>query len=139
MAEIPPPVAPVVNKIDNYNTKPTVFDGERFDYWKDKIRIFFLGHNVDLCDMVVYGYKHPIDPSGIKIETRVMNEQHKKYYKNHHQERTILLNAISYNEYEKITNRDTTKSIFDSLKMTHKGNAQVKETKTLALIQILGR
>lgn len=46
-----------------------------------------------------------------------------------------MLNAIQYSEYEKITNRGTTKSIFDSLKMTHEGNAQVKETKVLALIQ----
>ena len=47
----------------------------------------------------------------------------------------ILLNAISYTEYEKITNKETAKSIFDSLQMTHEGNAQVKETKALALVQ----
>ena len=38
-------------------------------------------------------------------------------------------------EYENITNRDTTHDIFDSLKRSHEGNAQVKETKALALIQ----
>lgn len=45
------------------------------------------------------------------------------------------MNAISYSEYEKFTNRDTTKSIFNSLKMTHEGNSQLKETNALALIQ----
>lgn len=46
-----------------------------------------------------------------------------------------MLNVISYTAYEKITNRDSVKSIFDSLKMTHEGNKQVKEIKALALIQ----
>lgn len=63
-----------------------------------------------------------------------MTYQQNKDYKNHHKARTILLNAISYTEYEKITNIDFAKSIFDSLRMTHEGNAQVKETKALALI-----
>ena len=35
----------------------------------------------------------------------------------------------------KASNKDFTKSIFDSLRMTHEGNAQVKETKALTLIQ----
>ena len=46
-----------------------------------------------------------------------------------------MLNAISYTEYEKITNRETAHNIFESLKMTHDGNLQVKETKAMALIQ----
>ena len=64
-----------------------------------------------------------------------MTDQQKKDFKNHHKARTILLNVISYTEYEKITNIDSSKSIFDSLRMTHEGNAQVKETKALTLIQ----
>ena len=64
-----------------------------------------------------------------------MTDQQKKDYKNHHKARSILLNVISYTEYEKITNIDTSKSIFDSMRMTHEGDAQVKETKALGLIK----
>lgn len=46
-----------------------------------------------------------------------------------------MLNAISYTEYEKITNKDIAKSIFDSLRMIREGNTQVKETNALSLIQ----
>ena len=59
----------------------------------------------------------------------------KKDFKNHHKARSILLNVISYMEYEKITNRDYAKSIFDSLRMTHERNAQVNEINSLTLIQ----
>lgn len=85
--------------------------------------------------MAVDGYVHLIDESDNKMEIRVMIDQQKKDYKNHHKVKTILLNSISYTEYEKITNRDTSKSIFDSMRTTHEGNAQVKETKALALIK----
>ena len=44
------------------------------------------------------------------------------------------LNLKSVTTYENITDRETAKYIFDSLQMTHEGNAQVKETKALALI-----
>lgn len=133
MVALLPPAA-LVNDRDHYNAKPPIYDGDRFDYWKNRIECFFLGHSVDLWDMVFDGYTHPIDASGNKIERRMMMEQQKKHYKNNHKARTILLKDISYSEYEKITKRDIAKSIFDSLRMTREGNAQVKETKALALI-----
>src|ERR1044072_6218720 len=123
------------NKDNNYNAKPPIFDGEKFDYWKDRIESFFLGFDVDLWDIVVEGYEHPKDAVGKIVSKSQMTEAQKKKFQNHHKARTILLNAISYAEYEKITNKETAKSIFDSLQMTHEGNNQVKETKALALIQ----
>ena len=81
------------------------------------------------------GYTHPIDSEGNKIDRKIMDRQQKAYFKNHHRARNIFLNVISKMEYEKITNRDTAHDIFESLKMTHEGNAQVTETKSLALIQ----
>ena len=65
--------------------------------------------------MVVDGYNHRVDAAGKKIARSTMSDQQKKDYKNHHKVITILLNAISYTEYEKITDRETAKSIFDSL------------------------
>lgn len=56
--------------------------------------------------MVVDGYIHPVDSSGNKVERRVIMKQLKKDYKIHHKVRTILLNAISYTEYEKIINKE---------------------------------
>jgi hypothetical protein len=46
-----------------------------------------------------------------------------------------LPNSISYTEYEKIRNRDSTKVLFDSLRLTHEGNQLVKKTKALTLIK----
>ena len=81
------------------------------------------------------GYTHPTDSEGNKTDRKIMDRQQKVDFKNHHRARNIFLNAISKVEYEKITNRDTTHDMFESLKMTHEGNAQVKKSKALALIQ----
>ena len=45
---------------NSYN-KPHVFDGEDFEYWKDRLEIFFLGHDSGLWDVVLDGYKYPTD------------------------------------------------------------------------------
>ena len=123
------------NDKDKYSAKPPMFDGEKFDYWKDKIENYFMAYDFDLWDTVVDGYSHPVDEIGVKIARSAMTDAQKKAYKNHFKARSILLAAISYTEYEKITDKETAKSIFDSLQMTHEGNTQVKETKALALIQ----
>jgi predicted house-cleaning NTP pyrophosphatase (Maf/HAM1 superfamily) len=120
---------------DHYSAKPPIFDGEKLDYWNDRIESFFLGFDADIWDIVVDGYTCPVNSHVVKILRDEMSVDQKKKFKDHYRARTILLNAISYEEYEKITNRESAKSIYDSLRMTHEGNAQVKETKALALVQ----
>lgn len=72
--------------------------------------------------MIVDGYTYPMNPSGDNLDRRKTSETQKKDNKNHYISRTILLNVISYTEYENITNKDSTKFIFDSLRMTREGN-----------------
>src|SRR3954453_13723940 len=123
------------NNGNNGYTRPPVFDGENFEYWKDKLESYFLGLDGDLWDLLMDGYEHPVNATGVKLTRQEMNDDQKKLFRNHHKCRTVLLNAISHAEYEKISNRETAYDIYESLKMTHEGNAQVKETKALALIQ----
>ena len=52
---------------DRISGKPPVFDGENFDYQKDKTKVF-LAHDTDLWDMVTDGNIYPVDKSGQKIE-----------------------------------------------------------------------
>src|SRR3954469_15116634 len=138
--EIPTnPPASTSDSAEQYNgnngyTRPPVFDGENFEYWKDKLEIYFLGLDGELWDLLMDGYKHLVK-AGVRLTRQEMDDDQKKLFKNHHKCRTVLLNAISHVEYEKISNREIAYDIYESLKMTHEGNAQVKEIKALALIQ----
>src|ERR1044072_9839447 len=89
---------------------------------------------MDIWEYVTEGYVAPVNNAGDAIPLIRMNEDQKKKFRNHHKARTILLNSISYSD-EKITDKETAKSIYDSLVMTNEGNLQVKETKALALVQ----
>ena len=89
---------------------------------------------MELWEYVTDGYVAPVE-NEVAIPLSRMNEDQKKQFRNHHKAKTILLTFISYSEYEKITDKETAKSIYDSLVMTHEGNLQVKETKALALVQ----
>ena len=61
-------VAPVNNNERNsYFYKPPIFDGERFEYWKDRLESFFLGYDADLWDLITDGYREPISEEGIPI------------------------------------------------------------------------
>src|SRR4051812_42292316 len=120
---------------NNGYTRPPVFDGENFEYLKDKLESYFHGLDGELWDLLMDGYKHPIKATGIRLTRQEMDDDQKKLFKNHHKCRTVLLNVISHAEYEKISNKETAYDIYESLKMTHEGNAQVKDTKALALIQ----
>ena len=120
---------------DGYNAKPPMFDGQRFEYWKDRLESFFLGFDADLWDIIVDGYERPVDEEGKKISRSEMTAEQKKLYSQHHKARAILLSAISYEEHQKITDREFAKGIFESLKMSHEGDKKVKESKALSLIQ----
>src|SRR3954464_12674067 len=93
-------------------TRPPIIDGENFEYWKDKLESYFLGLDGDLWDLLVDGYKHPVKDSSVKLSTQEIIDDQKKLFKNHHKCRTVLLNAISHAEYEKISDRETAHDIY---------------------------
>src|SRR3954470_21218678 len=91
---------------NNGYTRPLVFDGENFEYWKDKLESYFLGLDGELWDLLMDGYKHPVKASGVRLTRQEMDDDQKKLFKNHHKCRTA---------YEKISNRETAYDIYESL------------------------
>jgi hypothetical protein len=59
----------------------------------------------------------------------------KKEYKKHHQVKGMMTNAITHDEYLKIVDKTTAKSIWESLKSKYEGNKQVREVKANLLVQ----
>ena len=63
------------NERDHYSAKPPIFDGAKFDYWEVRLESFFLGHDVDIWDLVVDGYVHPVNAEGNNIARSDMTDQ----------------------------------------------------------------
>lgn len=63
------------NEKDHYSAKHPIFNGKKFDYWKDRIKSFFLGYYTRLWNIVMDGYTHPMDSKGVKLEGNKIDEQ----------------------------------------------------------------
>src|SRR4051812_45105763 len=76
---------------NNGYTRPPVFEGENFEYWKDKLESYFLGLDGDLWDLLMDSYKHPVNSSGVKLTRQEMSDDQKKHFRNHHKCRTVFV------------------------------------------------
>ena len=59
---------------DSYSSKPSIFDGEIFDYWKDRIRSHLLGFDLDLWDIIVDVYSYPVDEEGKEVPRSALTD-----------------------------------------------------------------
>jgi hypothetical protein len=91
----------------------------------------------DLWDLVEDG----VNFENMDLEGVVSSQNRKSFtptqkleYKKHHSVKGMMTNAISHDEYLKIGDKRTAKSIWDSLKSKYEGNKQVKEAKANLLV-----
>ncbi|WJX38864.1 hypothetical protein P8452_26483 [Trifolium repens] len=67
------------------------------------------------------------------INRRSLSEAQKKVYINHRKVRYIMIEAIPYSEYIKLTDTSTAKAVYDSLCATYEEDEPKKESKSLTL------
>ncbi|KAK2409241.1 hypothetical protein QL285_044683 [Trifolium repens] len=108
-----------------------------YPFWKTKMYSHIIGIDCDLWDL---------DEEGVAFNNmdkkRVVSYQNRKSftptqkleYKKHHSVKGMMTNAISHDEYLKIGDKRTTKSIWESLKSKYEGNKQVREAKANLLV-----
>ncbi|KAK2451204.1 hypothetical protein QL285_010275 [Trifolium repens] len=96
-----------------------------------------MGIDCDLWDLVEDG----VNFENMDLESVVSSQNRKAFtltqkleYKKHHSVKGMMTNAISHDEYLKIGDKKTAKSIWDSLKSKYEGNKQVKEAKANLLV-----
>ncbi|WJX24389.1 25S rRNA (cytosine(2870)-C(5))-methyltransferase [Trifolium repens] len=125
---------------DKSSNKAPKFNGDAstFSWWKDRIYSHLIGLDDELWDLVEEGVTFQgLDEKGrLSIEERKkFTPTDKKLYKKHHKVKDLLIGCITHDEYLKITDKSTAKSIYDSLCSTYEGNKQVQEAKATLLIQ----
>ncbi|KAK2435510.1 gag-protease polyprotein [Trifolium repens] len=125
---------------DKSSNKAPKFNGDAstFSWWKDRIYSHLIGFDDELWDLVEEGVTFQgLDEKGrLSVEERKkFTPTDKKLYKKHHKVKDLLIGCITHDEYLKITDKSTAKSIYDSLCSTYEGNKQVQEAKATLLIQ----
>ncbi|KAK2456470.1 gag-protease polyprotein [Trifolium repens] len=147
-------MATIIEKEDNRNVKfdydtnekdrrssdkVPFFNGTEtgYPFWKTKMYSHIMGIDCDMWDLVEDGVNFEnMDSEGIvsSKDRKAFTPTQKIEYKKHHNVKGMMTNAISHDEYLKIGDKRTAKSIWDSLKSKYEGNKQVKEAKANLLV-----
>ena len=115
-------------------SRPPLFTGEKFDYWKDKIKAFIESNQLEVWDVIEAGYEALVDTAEVPIPRARWNADQKKAYQINQKARHYLICAITPQEYEKCGECATAKEIWDSLVLSYEGSSQVRETKASMLV-----
>jgi hypothetical protein len=97
-----------------------------------------IGVDYDVWDLVEEGVSFEnMDEEGVvSYENRKsFTPEQKKEYKKHHLVKGMMTNTLAHDEYLKIFNKTSAKTIWDSHKFTYEGNKHVREAKANLLVQ----
>jgi hypothetical protein len=110
--------------------KPPHFDGEDYSFWSHKMRSHLFSLHPSIWEIVENGMHFDSTDNPMLI-----NEQ---IHKNA-QATTVLLTSLCRDEYNKVSGLDNTKQIWNTLKISHKGNDATMITKMELVEGELGR
>jgi hypothetical protein len=101
-------------------SKPPLFDGTNFSFWKVRMRTYLMALGVDVWDVVETGYIKPVvlaskdDKLEFIFNAKGMN---------------AILNGLAEAEFVKLMHLQTTKEMWDKLISSYEGNEKVKDAK----------
>ncbi|XP_073225733.1 uncharacterized protein [Cicer arietinum] len=91
--------------------------------------------DLKLWDLVEDVYISPNNEDGTEVSRKEINVDHNKNYKMHDKDITIMMNAITFKEFDKCITKETTKSIYDALVLTYEGSKKVQDAKVNLLVR----
>jgi hypothetical protein len=101
-------------------SKPPLFDGTNFSFWKIRMRTYLMALGADVWDVVETGYTKPVvlaskdDKLEFSFNAKGMN---------------VILNGLVEAEFVKVMHLDTAKAMWDKLISSYEGNEKVKDAK----------
>ncbi|CAJ2652972.1 unnamed protein product [Trifolium pratense] len=112
--------------------RPPPFNGEWYGYWKEKMKIFLQGIDLDIWDAVENG---PFIPTRL-VNNVVVNKPRNLWTKKEKEKvqynlkaKTIISIALSMDEFYRVSNCSTAKEMWDTLQVTHEGTPEVKRAR----------
>ena len=107
----------------SHSSRPPLFTGEaeKFPWWKSKLYSHIIGIDDELWDIIEDGIEIEVDDEGKCADRKRLTDEQKKIYKKHHRVRGIMCDAIPHEEFMKISNKSSAKTIFESLCSSMKG------------------
>ncbi|VFQ66102.1 unnamed protein product [Cuscuta campestris] len=113
-------------------TRPPLFDGTNYSYWKERMRIFIQSNDYKLWLIVKNDCRVPMKKVGEvnvpKTEEEFTDEDCKKMELNAKAINMIYC-GVNADDYHKISRCETAKQMWERLEVTYERTAQVREAK----------
>ncbi|VFQ77711.1 unnamed protein product [Cuscuta campestris] len=119
-------------------SRPPLFDGTNYSYWKERMRIYIRSTNFQLWLAIKNGEETPMKKVGEKLVPKTEDEfdaEDIKKVENYAKAINMLYCAVNPKDYHKILCCTTTKEMLDKLEVTYEGTDQVREAKIDFLTQ----
>ncbi|VFQ70666.1 unnamed protein product [Cuscuta campestris] len=119
-------------------SRPPLFDGTNYTYWKERMRIYIRSTNFQLWLVIKNGEETPMKKVDEKLVPKTEDEfdaEDIKKVENYAKAINMLYCAVNPDDYRKISCCTTTKEMWDKLEVTYEGTDQVREAKIDFLTQ----
>jgi hypothetical protein len=101
-------------------SKPPLFDGTNFAFWKIRMRTYLMALGADVWDVVETGYTKPVV---------LANKDDKLEFSFNAKGMNAILNGLAEAEFVKVMHLNTAKEMWDKLINSYEGNEKVKGVK----------
>jgi hypothetical protein len=101
-------------------SKPPLFDGTNFAFWKIRMRTYLMALGADVWDVVETGYSKPVV---------LANRDDKLEFIFNAKGMNAILNGLAEAEFVKVMHLNTAKEMWDKLINSYEGNEKVKGAK----------
>ena len=130
MAEIPYDYDTKRQREGQSHSRPPLFDGVDYGYWKNRMETYLIGIDLCLWEIIEDGYTLvTTTPDAAQIkENRKLRVLDAKA-------RNILYCGLTTTEYNKVSACRTAKAVCDRLEVTYEGTTEVKEARISLLEQ----
>ncbi|KAL5540959.1 hypothetical protein UlMin_044251 [Ulmus minor] len=121
----------------NSTTRPPLFNGNNYGYWKARMIIFLQSMEYELWEVIEKGPYIPmnkVEGSLVEKSKSEWNDIDKKQISINAKAMNILFCALSMEEFNRIRSCKIAKDIRNTLEVTHEGTNQVKESKISMLV-----
>ncbi|VFQ64052.1 unnamed protein product [Cuscuta campestris] len=119
-------------------SRPPLFDGTNYSYWKERMRIYIRSTNFQLWLVIKNGEEIPMKKVGETTVPKTEDEfdaEDIKKIENYAKAINMLYCAVNPDDYRKISCCTTAKEMWDKLEVTYEGTDQVREAKIDFLTQ----
>ena len=103
---------------DKYSTKPPVFDGVDFAYWKARMHAYIEAQGHAIWLKVKNAYVVPADEDVINPDVEANSKA-----------RNFLIQGLSRSEFERVAHLRSTHEIWKTLADYHEGSTAIKEVR----------